>query len=139
MPLMLLFLNPIHLKGTRTEVCNSSHQIYGYISKKAIYCLVTIVAMSRLVYRKGVDLLALVIPIICKKYPNVNFLIGGDGPKRIVLEQTREREGLHDRVSLLGALEPTRVYETLLKGHIFLNTSLTEAFCIAIVEAASCG
>ena len=26
-----------------------------------------------------------------------------------------------------------------MKGHIFLNTSLTEAFCIAIVEAASCG
>ena len=27
----------------------------------------------------------------------------------------------------------------LVQGHIFLNTSLTEAFCIAIVEAASCG
>ncbi|KAI2598730.1 phosphatidylinositol glycan anchor biosynthesis class A, partial [Homo sapiens] len=25
------------------------------------------------------------------------------------------------------------------QGHIFLNTSLTEAFCMAIVEAASCG
>ena len=27
----------------------------------------------------------------------------------------------------------------LVRGHIFLNTSITEAFCIAIVEAASCG
>ena len=27
----------------------------------------------------------------------------------------------------------------LCRGHIFLNTSLTEAFCIAILEAASCG
>lgn len=27
----------------------------------------------------------------------------------------------------------------LLQGDIFLNTSLTEAFCIAILEAASCG
>jgi hypothetical protein len=27
----------------------------------------------------------------------------------------------------------------LIRGQIFLNTSLTEAFCIAIVEAASCG
>ena len=27
----------------------------------------------------------------------------------------------------------------LVQGDIFLNTSLTEAFCIAIVEAASCG
>jgi len=32
--------------------------------------------MSRLVYRKGVDLLAVVIPIICKKYPNVfNYIV----------------------------------------------------------------
>lgn len=29
--------------------------------------------------------------------------------------------------------------DVLVRGHIFLNTSLTEAFCIAIVEAASCG
>ncbi len=27
----------------------------------------------------------------------------------------------------------------LTRGDIFLNCSLTEAFCIAIVEAASCG
>lgn len=29
--------------------------------------------------------------------------------------------------------------QVLVQGDIFLNTSLTEAFCIAIVEAASCG
>lgn len=29
--------------------------------------------------------------------------------------------------------------EILSSGDIFLNTSLTEAFCIAILEAASCG
>ena len=29
--------------------------------------------------------------------------------------------------------------DVLCRGHIFLNTSLTEAFCIAILEAASCG
>lgn len=29
--------------------------------------------------------------------------------------------------------------KVLVRGHIFLNCSLTEAFCIAIVEAASCG
>lgn len=100
---------------------------------------ITIVALSRLVYRKGIDLLASVIPIICKKYPKVHFLIGGDGPKRIVLEQVREKEALHERVSLLGALDQSEVHETLLQGHIFLNTSLTEAYCIAIVEAAACG
>ena len=37
---------------------------------------VTIVVVSRLVYRKGMDLLAGVIPIICSKHPDVHFIIG---------------------------------------------------------------
>lgn len=40
---------------------------------------------------------------------------------------------------LLGALEHKDVCGVLVQGHIFLNTSLTEAFCMAIVEGASCG
>ena len=29
--------------------------------------------------------------------------------------------------------------DLLVRGHIFLNCSLTESFCIAILEAACCG
>jgi len=100
---------------------------------------ITVVVVSRLVYRKGTDLLAGVIPIVCKKYPDVDFLIGGDGPKRLAIEEIREKEGLLDRVTLLGAVEHAKVPFVLRKGEIFLNTSLTEAFCIAICEAVSCG
>lgn len=100
---------------------------------------ITIVVVSRLVYRKGVDLLAHVIPEICSRHENVNFLIGGDGPKRWLIEEIRERNLLQHRVTLLGSLEHSQVKHVLNKGHIFLNTSLTEAYCMAIVEAASCG
>lgn len=100
---------------------------------------VTIVVMSRLVYRKGMDLLVAIIPKICDQHPNVRFLIAGDGPKRIEIEQMREKNQLHDRVELLGAIKHSEVRNVLVKGQIFLNTSLTEAFCIGIVEAASCG
>lgn len=37
---------------------------------------ITIVAVSRLVYRKGVDLLVSVIPKVCKRHDNVYFIIG---------------------------------------------------------------
>ncbi|KAI1899815.1 hypothetical protein AGOR_G00065630 [Albula goreensis] len=100
---------------------------------------ITIVVVSRLVYRKGIDLLGGIIPELCLKYPDLQFLIGGEGPKRIVLEEVREKYQLHDRVRLLGALEHKDVRNVLIQGHIFLNTSLTEAFCMAIVEGASCG
>ena len=65
--------------------------------------------LSRLVYRKGVDLAALVIPAVCAQCPNVQFVVGenstqcmfpvglncsslgGDGDRRIVLEEMREK------------------------------------------------
>uniref|UniRef100_A0A7N2L1Y7 phosphatidylinositol N-acetylglucosaminyltransferase n=1 Tax=Quercus lobata TaxID=97700 RepID=A0A7N2L1Y7_QUELO len=100
---------------------------------------ITIVVISRLVYRKGADLLVEVIPEVCRMYPNVRFIVGGDGPKRVRLEEMREKHSLQDRVEMLGAVPHAQVRSVLISGHIFLNSSLTEAFCIAILEAASCG
>ena len=56
-----------------------------------------------------------------------------------MLEELREQHRLHERVILLGNVEQSKVRDVLIQGHIFLNTSLTEAFCMAIVEAVSCG
>lgn len=86
-------------------------------------------------------------------------LTGGDGPKRVLLEQMKEQyqvcfktprswitalssqhlwsKQLHDRVELLGAVPHHRVRDVLNRGHIFLNCSLTESFCIALLEAAA--
>lgn len=100
---------------------------------------ITVVVISRLVYRKGMDLLAGIIPLITSKYPQVSFIIGGDGPKRVLLEEVREQHQLHDRVTFIGSLNHSQVREALCQGDILVNTSLTEAFCIAIVEAACCG
>ena len=100
---------------------------------------ITIVAVTRLVYRKGADLLADVVPIISEKYPHVDWVIGGDGPRMLQLEQMVERCRLFDRVTLLGQVDHPDVPDILRRGQIFLNTSLTEAFCIAICEAAACG
>ncbi|KAH8277861.1 hypothetical protein KR018_008797 [Drosophila ironensis] len=99
---------------------------------------ITIVVASRLVYRKGIDLLAGLIPRF-RNTPNVHFIIVGDGPKRDLLEEIREKANMQDRVEMVGAVEHAKVRDILVRGHIFLNTSLTEAYCMAIVEAASCG
>lgn len=100
---------------------------------------ITIVVLSRLVYRKGIDLLARVMPQICNHFSIVKFIIGGEGPKRIVLEEVIERHSLQNKVTLLGHVQPEKVRDVMVQGDIFLNCSLTEAFCIAIIEAAACG
>lgn len=115
----------------------------------------TIIFLGRLVYRKGADLLCEIIPKVsrfvsenmthvaslkvCAQHKTVRFIIGGDGPKRIDLEEMREKHKLHERVIMLGMLPHNQVKEVLNQGQIFINTSLTEAFCMSIVEAASCG
>ncbi|KAI9143242.1 hypothetical protein BKA69DRAFT_1026877 [Paraphysoderma sedebokerense] len=100
---------------------------------------ITVAVISRLVYRKGMDLLVALIPKMCAMYSNIHFIIAGDGNKSIDLEQMREKFMLQDRVELLGAVKHHEVRNVLIQAQIFLNTSLTEAFCIGIVEAACCG
>ena len=99
---------------------------------------ITIVVISRLFYNKGTDLLIAVIPRICAAHPHVRFIIGGSGPKAIDLEQMLERNVLQDRVELLGSIRHEEVRDVMVRGHIYLHPSLTEAFGTVIVEAASC-
>lgn len=98
----------------------------------------TIVVISRLFPNKGADLLTAIIPRICKARPEVDFLIAGDGPKFLDLEQMRERFSLQERVILIGAVKHEKVRDVMVRGDIYLHPSLTEAFGTVIVEAASC-
>lgn len=100
---------------------------------------IKVVVVSRLVYRKGVDLLLGIIPLVCRENSRVDFIIGGDGNKISALKEMVEREGLQKRVTFLGAVPHAEVRNVLVQGQIFLNCSLTESFCIAILEAACCG
>lgn len=100
---------------------------------------ITIVVISRLFYNKGTDLLIAAIPRILAENANVRFIIAGSGPKAIDLEQMLERRVLQDKVELLGPVRHEEVRDVMVRGHIYLHPSLTEAFGTVIVEAASCG
>lgn len=100
---------------------------------------VIIVVICRLFYNKGADLLVACIPRICELHPHVKFIVAGDGPKMIDLIQMREKCMLQDRVEMLGTVRHEQVRDIMVRGHIYLHPSLTEAFGTVIVEAASCG
>ncbi|KAL8291788.1 hypothetical protein RQP46_002046 [Phenoliferia psychrophenolica] len=103
--------------------------------------IITIVCITRLVYRKGIDLLIAALPKVCALHPDVRILIGGDGPKIVELDQMRDKYQtlLRDRVTLLGAIRHENVRDLLSRAEIFLNPSLTESFGIGILEAACAG
>ncbi|KAI1279783.1 glycosyltransferase family 4 protein [Xylaria sp. FL0933] len=100
---------------------------------------ITIVVVSRLFYNKGTDLLTAAIPRVLENHPNTRFIIAGSGPKAIDLQQMIEQNVLQDKVEMLGSVRHENVREIMVRGHIYLHPSLTEAFGTVIVEAASCG
>lgn len=122
-----------------TPVPHPASTMNALRSKESADGRIRVVVISRLVYRKGVDLLAATIPLVCRHMDNVDFLVGGDGTKLLQLQEMVERERLEDRVEFLGAVPHAQVRDVLVRGHVFLNCSLTESFCIAILEASCCG
>lgn len=76
-------------------------------------------------YRKGSDLLAEIIPPLCAKYPKLRFIIGGDGPKRILIEEARERYRLHDRVVMLGLVPHNQVRDVSFTDFSFVPFNYT--------------
>jgi len=67
------------------------------------------------------DLLLEVAGHLIGNYPNLKFIIAGEGPKRASIEKAIEEKGLHDRVLLLGHVdEPQKVLAAL---DIFTLTS----------------
>ncbi|KAL6705578.1 Phosphatidylinositol N-acetylglucosaminyltransferase GPI3 subunit [Coniothyrium glycines] len=101
--------------------------------------IITVIVIQRLYYNKGTDLLVAAIPHILAAHRNVRFIIAGNGPKAIDLEQMIERNVLQDRVLMIGPVRHEEVRDVMVQGHIYLCPSLTEAFGTVIVEAASCG
>jgi phosphatidylinositol glycan class A protein len=101
--------------------------------------IITVIVIQRLYYNKGTDLLVAAIPHIIAANPNVRFIIAGNGPKAIDLEQMIERNVLQEKVLMIGPVRHEEVRDVMARGHIYLCPSLTEAFGTVIVEAASCG
>lgn len=100
---------------------------------------INIVVITRLEYKKGFDLLIELIPRICKKYKNVYWIIGGDGAKMPVLKFLVQKCQIQSQVEILGMVDCNEVPSVLNRGHVFVNTSICEAFCMAVLEAVACG
>ena len=62
--------------SSSADMCSVNH-LTGFFF--LLVAIVTVVVVSRLVYRKGMDLLAGLIPIMCARHPHLHFIIGESG------------------------------------------------------------
>jgi glycosyltransferase involved in cell wall biosynthesis len=99
-----------------------------------------ILFLSRLHYKKGLDILAEAFIWVAKQHPNVNLVVAGpDQGARNDLVTRIEAAGLSSRVQVVGPLYGADKYRAMSRCLCFCLPSRQEGFSVAILEALSVG
>jgi len=103
----------------------------------------TLLLLVDLLVKKGLDYAIKAVHILVKKYPNLQYLIIGDGRLRKELQDLIETLGLERHISLVGLKTPDEVIKLLETSHIFILPSVTrnaqEGIPNALKEAMAMG
>ncbi len=113
--------NPITIKAGHISDCTSKDAI----------------AIGRLNYQKGFDLLIRSWKLVAAKHPDWRLNIYGDGQQRDLLESIIEKDGLSNVVSLCG--RTSDIGSKIAESSIHICSSRYEGFSLVIVETASYG
>lgn len=118
--------NPVYVAADSQERCPKSETAEH-----------TIVAMGRLVYQKGFDLLLEAFKQCSSRFPHWSLVILGEGHERCALESIVTRLKLHERVKFFGLVEDP---PAVLRGaDLFVMSSRFEGFPLSLIEAMACG
>ena len=96
-----------------------------------------ILALSRLVPYKQIDVLIDALPALLPKYPGLKLVLVGDGPLRESLAELAQRNGVGDSVVFAGF--QNNVHDYIRDSDVFALPSLVEGFGRVILEAWSHG
>lgn len=99
----------------------------------------TIITISRLVHKNGVDILIRAIAEVKKEIPDIRCRIAGDGPDRKKLEMLASFLGLTDIVTFLGTVPHASLAEQLRAADVFVRPARSEGMGNVFVEAAATG
>ncbi|WP_424940519.1 glycosyltransferase family 4 protein [Aliiroseovarius sp. S253] len=96
-----------------------------------------LVAVGRLDWQKGFDLLMQSLAKLRETHPDINLTIFGEGPERPSLERLRSELELDGVVSMPGTTQKHGAW--LGEGDIVVVTSRYEGFCNVVAEATLSG
>ena len=95
--------------------------------------------LGRLETMKAVDLFPEMLSRLKPDFPNLKFLMTGEGSYKDKLLRGFDNEGVTDMVDYLGVVETERVPDLINQSHIFIYPSREEPFGLSILEAMACG
>ncbi|WDE96167.1 glycosyltransferase family 4 protein [Lentisphaera profundi] len=95
---------------------------------------IVVVKVARLFELKGHDFLLDAAEAVCKKHPQLHFILVGDGLLRSEIEADLEQRGLTDRFRFTGLVLPTEVPRYVIAADILCHLSLREGLPRAVVQ-----
>lgn len=98
-----------------------------------------ILSVSYLITRKAIDFNLKAIAQLINKYPNLKYLIIGDGPEMRHLKELSNNLKINEHVKFLGQLSHENVLAYMAKADIFSLPSWDEAFGVVYIEAMAQG
>lgn len=99
----------------------------------------TVITVSRLVHKNGVDILVKAVAEIKKRIPNIKCLVLGEGLERKNLELLTMDFGLSTNVEFVGAVSADKVFELLRGASVFARPSRSEGMGNAFLEGLAAG
>ncbi len=96
-----------------------------------------LLAVGKLVYQKGFDLLIEAFAQVCDTHPDWTLTILGEGEMRPDLEDLISRLDLEERIYMPGTVKNVDAY--LRKADLFVLPSRFEGFPVALCDAMACG
>jgi len=100
---------------------------------------ISILTIARLHWKKGLDYTLEALKIIKDSGILFEYHIIGDGPEYERLVFARHQLGLQNELVFLGKLEPKKIKEKLALTDIYIQYSIQEGFCNAVLEAQAMG
>jgi phosphatidylinositol alpha-1,6-mannosyltransferase len=104
-----------------------------------------VITVARLVARKGVDRVLEAVALLRPEFPDLAYLVVGDGPERAALEARAARADLAGAVRFAGAVPAEEVPRYLALAEVFvmanrrLDDGEDEGFGLVFLEAGACG
>jgi phosphatidyl-myo-inositol dimannoside synthase len=105
-----------------------------------------LLSVGNLVMRKGHDMVIQALPRLVKSFPELVYLIVGDGPHRGELENLAQALGVRERVIFAGRVSNERLREVYALAEVFVMPSRerldacdVEGFGMVFLEASACG
>jgi colanic acid/amylovoran biosynthesis glycosyltransferase len=104
-----------------------------------------ILSVARLVEKKGIEYGIYAISKVIKNFPNIEYLIVGDGPLKDELQNLIDRLHLGQKIKLMGWKNQEETFEIMQQSDIFIAPSVTsrtgdqEGIPVVLMEAMAHG